>query len=748
MKLNIIPASAFRIFTGLLLGSGVLCSGFIQTLACGGWEDSDAYYALIPDEAESWDPYAPYYLSGYTLFGRTDQPYTTPKSNLEAWSDYLGNARTDDILNLIFSGTEEELLPRLSELRNGALPAELANNEAAKWLARHPKSPVFDYLTFSKRCEKHFTRPEPSWWDEPIPADTTDMLELIKEGEKLEKKCRDKELRKRYRYQLLRLHFYLGHYDEVNAFYLENFAEENWNNELQIQALNYDFGAHFRKMVRRDSVGASEKAMVILKLATLLNRCSDCKLVLYEDLHRFNATDFFEADAALKDPESRIDVWMLASLRSVPLHICLDKILSIDPNAPEISSLLTRILQKAQSRRFGVYESALTDFFADEEWNQTNFILKKATLNNRIEDRGRFAFLMAYLDYLNGKIHKSRMELEKASIFGGGEKLEYHQRILSVLLDLEHWNANTLESPHLLPAQLSEVMGINHAPLTEYVFRRLAELADQNGGMRLEEVLFTAMYADVEGMMDLPLITALETSYLSQEKSVIERWIWSRQPITFSEILEWKADALLLENHFEEAAAYYSRAGRSQPMITDPFIIHIQDCHDCDHNEHASDYTRKKFTEKMVELKKQADAGDANSAFRYANGLYNKTHYGNSRDAVNMYYDAVNGSDYYWSMEEAAAAYRRALDLYRNPEDQARVTFMLAKCEQNMYFNEASGRSQYAYFSYANTDQCLPGGNREIRTHFEVLRRKYRQTKFYSEALKECSYFEHFVRVH
>lgn len=735
--------------TALLLGSAVLCSSYIQLIACAGGDYYGGYYKLIPQEESSWDPYAPYYISGYSVFGRTDDPDILVPSNLEAWENYFDKVPRPDIQSLIFQSDGPSLLALIQAIKNKSeLPETWKNNALAQNLQKKPKAPVLDYLSFAKRCEKHATQSERNWWEDEIPIDSSEMRSLIEEGNRLVKKTKDKELKTRYQYQLLRLHFYLGQYAQVNELYQETFAKKEWNNKLKYQALNYDFGASWRLAKKQETVSPAEKAQLLLKLSKTFQYCEDCPLLNYEDLHYFNAQDYFEAAKVLTNKQDLIDLWMLASLRSVPRHIALDKVVSIDPNAPEVRSLMDNILARSQEARFLKGEPTTSDYFATEEWNQIRYVMKKASMDKRATDRAQFAFMLAYFDYISGKFHKSREELENSALLPGAENtlLIRQQEILRSLLDLETWNDRNIKQNHMLIGQLDKVIALNHPELKEYTFRRLEELADKNGQMYKESLLFASMYRSLEEDITYPDLLMLEESLESKEKNPIERWVWKHHPVTMAQINEWKGDYLLIMHRFDEAVEMYEKAGTSESLITDPFLARIRDCHDCDHMYNPSDYSRLTFCKKMAELNAEAEKGNGKAAFDYANGLYNITYFGNSRDAYNHALRQNAEVENYYRMEPVMAAYQRALKFAPDQENKAICIFMMAKCEQHIFDTDGTNVGYTSF--YGEDEPCDPIKNQEYRKNFAKLRKEYANTEFYKMALKECSYFQHYVKAH
>ncbi|MDX5321438.1 MAG: hypothetical protein LPK45_09950, partial [Bacteroidota bacterium] len=230
----------------MLLSSSVFLSSYIQTIACYHGFDYEAYYTLIPMEKNSWDPYAPYYLSGYSVFGRVDDNNPDIPNNIDAWGNYFANKDIPAIQALIFDSDLESLQSLVDAIRQKkSLPDIWKDNSLAKGLQGQTKNPVLDYLLFAKKCEKHAMQ-NSQWWLDEVPADTLAMQALMLEGASLLKKCKDKSIKTRYHYQLLRLQFYMGQYEAVNAYYAKHFADGKWNNKLRFKAMSYDFGASYR----------------------------------------------------------------------------------------------------------------------------------------------------------------------------------------------------------------------------------------------------------------------------------------------------------------------------------------------------------------------------------------------------------------------------------------------------------------------------------------------------------------------
>ena len=81
--------------------------------------------------------------------------------------------------------------------------------------------------------------------------------------------------------------------------------------------------------------------------------------------------------------------------------------------------------------------------------------------------------------------------------------------------------------------------------------------------------------------------------------------------------------------------------------------------------------------------------------------------------------------------------YQDALEASSDQEFKAECVFMLAKCEQNIYFK--SGQSDYECPSSQGCD--FIAGN-----YFRELEREYGGTAYFQQVLQECGYFATYMK--
>ena len=187
----------------------------------------------------------------------------------------------------------------------------------------------------------------------------------------------------------------------------------------------------------------------------------------------------------------------------------------------------------------------------------------------------------------------------------------------------------------------------------------------------------------------------------------------------------------LLDGDFAGALKNFATlAVGAAPLHTDPFVIHINDCHDCDHDKYANAaWTPAGVANRMATLAKTAGGtgeAAATASLELGNALYNATWYGNARALTDESHEQT------FDTRPAERWYKRAYDLTKDRELKAKAAFLAAKCERG---RNLSGVPM-------PTGQAATGPDPDVVPHtwYGVLR-GYASTRYYKEVLKECGYF-------
>ena len=246
-------------------------------------------------------------------------------------------------------------------------------------------------------------------------------------------------------------------------------------------------------------------------------------------------------------------------------------------------------------------------------------------------------------------------------------------------------------------------------------------------------------------------VEALKAFLSKPNKTAYEATCANLCEIKLPDIYAYQAALLAMNDHVSEALAMISHAPKAagDTLPGNPFNARINDCHDCDHAATQKiKYTTLSFLQKLKELKDKIAAGTDvyTNAILVGNAQYNCTHFGNARA---FYEGAILGSgtgtpEYLDSafrapltdMSTAMKYYTLAAGAARTDEQRAKCQYLLAKCQRNQwYMNNFARTNDWDFQGLAFT--AFDG--------FKGLK-KYPNTNYYKEVLRECGYFNTYIK--
>jgi hypothetical protein len=190
-----------------------------------------------------------------------------------------------------------------------------------------------------------------------------------------------------------------------------------------------------------------------------------------------------------------------------------------------------------------------------------------------------------------------------------------------------------------------------------------------------------------------------------------------------------------LEGDFPGAKRVFETTqAQSDLLRTDPFVIHVVDCHDCDHEKFGdkAKWTHKNLVDRLIELDAIAKAGGdkgAQAALQLGNALYNITHNGNARSFTDGTHqdtsDARVAERYYKQVYEASGSRER----------KAEAAWLAAKAELGTLIAKEQN---------ARPTDYVDAGGMHPKTWFPIFK-KFSNTKYYKEVLAECGRFRTWV---
>ncbi len=483
-----------------------------------------------------------------------------------------------------------------------------------------------------------------------------DAAALERGGDAALARAKDPFLKQRYAFLLMRLRFYRGDWPSAAAFYQANAAVLDGPSEsLRFRARYYLAGA----LKRAGQLGRAN-----LELARIHARFPALSGAAARDFQPAEEKDWQETLRLAANAREKAELWRLVGLKSDGLAAARE-ILALDPASDLVALLAVRELARVESqgKSLGGLEAlALQQASAkgaDRPW--------------------LFDLLAGHIAALQGKLPAARAHLEAARKARPGDARVAAQAQASLALALARsWKPDRALEDELALA----VVGLNKDfARRESVVRGARQALAKRcvaAGRPLDAELFVAG-SGAARWGDPDYVRAL-IQRAAAAATPFERFEVQGSGQTLAGLQRELASALVLKGDFAAAAQLFKAAGAaSSPLKTDPFVIHVRDCHDCDHEEYANaPWTHASAAARLAELERKAQgqgAAAAEAALELGNGLYNLTWYGNARRFLEETHSATRDT------RPAEKWYRRAFELAANREVKAKAAFLAAKCE-------------------------------------------------------------------
>jgi hypothetical protein len=733
----------------------VLITGIILACADSGYEDF--FNSFFAPETSGLNNQKPLFRSMNKFYGNvyyTDAIHAFDSTNLTEWHSFFKSAVVpDDLHYLVYTCRIGEIDTLIFYLKDNKYPAKpyLKKNTLLTFEDKAISREFLFYLGFAKRCEP-FAIFNPEWWDDDALAnnprkDSASMQKLINGGKKTLANVKTDFIRQRYSFQIVRLLFNSGNYEGCLAWYQENLPVFTTPNSIKYRTLGYVAGAYYK---------LKKYSEANYQYAVLYDQCNEMKLPAFLSFHPQEEADWNASLQLAQTPREKAVLWHLLGVYADPLR-AMKEIYAIDPKSDLLDLLLVRAVNIEE-------EQFIPNLYYDDDKNTSRYALKKNNVDNslftflkKVADAGNsnkpylWNLSAGYLCIAAGNYKQADTYLSKATTTG--DKLVAEQiRAFRLISNVEQYNKPLENMETTFAKELTWLdkeghdNGLRSQQMYQWALKRLSEKYASFGDMVKAQCLDYSRdhsFYDDPGKMN-SLIAFID----KPQKTAFEAFMLNVHPYTRQDLFEYLAVNLVYQYKFREALAKFDECPGSgnTGLPADPFIIHINDCHDCDHEATKNTtYTKYTFVQRLAELSEFA-TGDARKAsqkyFILANGLYNLTFFGNIR---RMYQTRISGegpSDFYFSdrsladtiydCTKAGECYRKAMEMSIDKEFKAKCAFMAAKCEQNQFF--ASGE--------ITNDIHFKAGK-----YFKTLKENYSNTKYYQEIIKECGYFRTYLGV-
>jgi hypothetical protein len=717
------------LFVSLLLTVGII-------LACGGGDYFEDYInSFFNPYVSKSDHYATFYISGessgYPEYYSGVHEFDSV--NIDEWSVFFNSkvARTD-LKNLVYKSRIGEIDTLIFYIKDNhyAIKPKLKNNSLLNFQDKVIAKEFLFYLGFAKRCEP-FANYVPDWWDRDNADDprkqTTAMQKLIDGGKKSFSNAKNINIRQRYLFQLVRLMYNAGDYDNCISFcgqYLNTFP---LNNSIKYRTLGYLAGSHYK---------LKEYSKANYLYSVIYDQCDRMQYIAFQNFHPQEEGDWNESLALAKNTHEKTVLWQLLGIYADPLR-AMKEIYALDPKSDLVDLLLTRAVNIDEGKFLTV------TFYYDKD-TTPNYELKKAKVNQELQTFIKqvaesknsanpylWDLCTGYLYTVSGDFKASETYLTKAVYEANNDRSVSDQvRMFRFVNKIELYERPSAKMEEDFAEELKWLKsdGDSRAKnVYAWALHRLSQKYHKFGDLVkaqcLDCIQGPGFYDDPQKMnsliklMDKPAKTNFET------------FILGVHPFSRANLFEYQAINLVYQHRLKEALAKLEacEGAGEETFSGDPFLIHINDCHDCDHLAfRGQTLTKRSFVKQMValEVKTTKSSKEAASAyFNLGNGYYNITYYGNGRA---FYQTPLKNEDDIYNCSKAEECYDKAMKLSTDPEFKAKCCFMAAKCEQNNFFN--------------NKPKDF-NGDFQAGNYFHLLD-NYSQTNYYQDIIRECGYFK------
>jgi hypothetical protein len=720
----------------ILISACCISTGIV--LACAGDNGPEYGTSNFTPEVFVDSAYSPFFYSWQFYYGiNYDETHITRFNitNVREWGAWLGKPAMTPILDYLLNYAGIASV-------DSALSRPLADKKTQAFL---------DYLKLAKRCEVFALTPIEHWEKDTTKKNKNfNVTTLNRQLQEKLTAASDVFLQERYWFQLVRSDFFNESPQNVIRTF-DSYSQKFPANILYYRSLAYKAGAYYK---------LKDYAKANYYYSLVYAGCNELKTVAHYSFHPQEQKDWLETLALCRNKEEKATLWqMLGVIYSDPQR-AIKEIYALNPASDKLDLLLARGVNRSEQRFSSFQVGLISGDMGTPPTDSSNQALR--TLVTHIADAGNTAkpwlwqLAAGYLNTLDKRYRIAATYFTKAEAMAPKEPRPQSQiRLLKLI--------NTLAAARTIDAALEQRLypeiewldgsqadhSFRNNDAFEWVKRVMAAKYRLSGNIVKAECFSTrpAFYTNNNN------VESLKAFLNKPDKTPYENFIGSLCPIKRTDLFEYQAIRLCFNDHIDEAIQAMQQAEPGKAQITlpaNPFNARIIDCHDCDQAAAQKiKYSKMGLLNKLKELKEKIAAGQDvyTNAILFANAQYNITYYGNNRA---FYECTIIGSGGLWSidsvyqapisdMKTAIKYYTLALSVASNDEQKAKCQYQLAKCQRNEWYNGlADIRNPWTEKKENQPDFIAWDG-------FKALK-QYATTKYYSEVLKECGYFNTYIK--
>jgi hypothetical protein len=722
---NLHPKRSIRLLTAFSL---LALSGAGVVWACADFSYDDVssfapeYFVDKKYSPFFYDSYSSYYVKADTNY-LTDNVTRFAKSVEEEWINYLGQQLTPQQVSFLLFKASPHQIDSL-----GATVSDRLNEQGKNF---------FNYLPIAKDCETYSLN-DVGWYEKVERKAVPEGIEgRINHALATHK---DPFIRQRLWFQLVRYQFFSDTTGVKTAPAFYKFEKEFPRNLMYYRTLGYLAGAEYAQQ---------KYALANYHYSLCYDYTWKMALPSQWSFHPQEETDWKETLKLAKSAEEKVTLWHLMGIQ-YDQRRALQEIVKLNPRSDKMDLLLSRMINIIENGQGAENQAQL-----NQELTDNIHVVDAIAMRSDLVKPLYWRLAAGYLHYLKKDYNGASIWYQKAKLVlpEADLGLQAQYKLLKILLDVQQLKKIDLQTEQKLVEPLNWLADLRDekrmVPYLRYNDALITVTAAIGKVYKQQRNLVKAnCFIPVKRFyLDSIRMDSTEKLLLKPSKTRFENAMLRYYNVTAPELFYHQALLAVYKEQMRSAIGFMERADtlKDIPLPADPFYSRLIDCHDCEFEQKRSFYTPINFLKKIVALKANLKAGKQKyqSALMLGGAYYNLTHYGNSRQ---FFQTDITGS-YSYSTDEYPAEYlhmftsqylaekyyRLALNNAVTPEQKARATFLLSKCERNSYYNKFVKPGDYA-------ENMPPAGN-----WFAQLKSKYANTAYYKEVLKECGYFRSYV---
>lgn len=766
-KLSAFLISFFAVFFG----------NVIYTLSCGPDPDPYDYYISFFSPLTKGGGYEPFYYTSMSQFYADPTP-SEETANVADWQNYTGSKVTEkDIRECIYTYTAEQLSAIATG--NNSLPDSVKQNSFAQFLLKDKNQEAAQYLSFAKTCEPAVINADP--WS--VPERNNILLgNLYKTGEELLNKAKDKDIRDRYAFQLIRLkHYRKDYHDAITAF--DHFFEgKELSSLVYFKALALKAGALLRL---KDSV---QSAYIFSRV---FEKAPSLRISCFTSLMWCNTTRKQVYPLCKDNHEKAMVAAVYGFANSEPDVDALRQVYALDPASPALNILLAREINKMESDYLSpTLEEAQPGYVsyrsssAEEKkalitrTNALQTVVDSLVSKGQLKDMDLWRVSSAYISYIRRDYPAAQAKLAEVKTKDPAVKDQWEIVRLLVNINQQKVIDNAFESSLLASLKWLDSKTPQNPKTNEwwtgtdksYIFRKtyrnllFAVLAPRyhQQGDQVKEVLVRgrcdSLYMNGWGVSGQTAIGQVTDDMKSADllklndflhqptKTPYETYLAGFFPksLNMNKVI---GESYMRVHDFANARDWFKKVPAAvQAVSYQVFREQLQDFgEDTARAGFNKPITQQQFCERMVQLEEKMKTAPvpSNVYYEYASGLFSISYYGKTWYFVKDYrpstlwYESKCDKDpfekQYFGCYNAESYYLKAAQASTDREYRARCAFMAARCSQK-HTAENTDHDKYVTALIRNR-------------YFPLLKDNFGQTKFYQQVYNQCSYLRDYVKV-